>query len=100
MPSYSRKVQVKGKTAQELYDKIAADIDRFLSKTPIGKYDLDHNPSCLEVSFKSSMASATLRCTHEQLELDAKLSLLAAPFRSKLDEAIDRWIAKTFTPVA
>src|ERR1700746_3572100 len=97
MPSYTRKVQVKGKTAQELYDKVANDIDRFLSKTPIGKYELERSPSTLEVSFKSAMASATLRCTDQQLELDAKLSLFAAPFRSKLDESIDRWISKTFS---
>jgi hypothetical protein len=67
-----------------------------LSKTPIGKFELDKNPTAREVSFKSSMASATLRCLDGKLELDGKLSLMAAPFRGKLDEAIDKWLAKTF----
>ena len=97
MPSYTRTVQLAGRSAQELYDKVSADIDRFLTKSSIGKYDLDRNPDAKEVSFKASMASATLRCKDGELVLDAKLSLLAAPFRGKLDEAIDRWLAKTFT---
>ena len=96
MPSYSKTVQVPGKSAQELYDRVSQDIDRFLSKTPIGKYDLNRDPAKKEVSFTSSMASATLRCTDGQLELDGKLSLFAAPFRSKLDEGIEKWVAKTF----
>ena len=96
MPSYNRSVNLPGKSAQELYDKIAGDIDRFLSKTNIGKYDLDRDPGNREVRFKASMASATLRCLEGRLELDVKLSLLAAPFRGKLDEAIDKWLAKTF----
>lgn len=96
MPSYTRCVEIPGKSAQDLYDKVSQEIERFLSKTPIGQYDLDRNASSKEVSFKSSMASATLRCSDGRLELDAKLSLFAAPFKGKLDEAIDRWIAKTF----
>lgn len=96
MPSYSRSVEIPGKTAQELYEKISADIERFLSKTPIGQYDLNRDPGSKQVSFTSSMASATLKCQDGKLELDAKLSLFAAPFRGKLDEAIDRWLSKTF----
>jgi len=96
MPSYTKTVQIPGKSAQELYDRVSSEIDRFLGKTMIGKYELERNPAAREVSFKASMASATLRCGDGELVLDAKLSLLAAPFRSKLDDAIDRWVAKTF----
>jgi hypothetical protein len=96
MASYSRTVEVPGKSSQELYDKISTEIDRFLSKTPIGKYELQLDPKSKEVAFTSSMASATLICGEGKLVLNAKLSLFAAPFRSKLDEGIDRWIAKTF----
>ena len=96
MPSYSRKVPVPGKTAQELYDKVAGDIDRFLSKTPLGKADVERDPGKKEVRVKSSMFSATLLCQEGVLQLDAKLSLLAAPFKGKLDEGIDKWLAKAF----
>lgn len=96
MPSYTRKVEVPGKSSQELYDTVSSDISRFLEKTGIGKFDLERDPGKKCVSFKSSMVSATLRCTDGALELDAKLSLLATPFRSKIDEGIDRWVAKTF----
>ena len=96
MPSYSRKIEIPGKSAQELYDKVSTDIDRFLGKVPIGKYDVDCDPSKKEVRAKASMFSATLRCEEGGICLEAKLSLLAAAFRGKLDAGIDKWLAKAF----
>src|SRR5688572_12965366 len=98
MPSYSRSVKVPGKTAQELYDKVCSDIDRFLTKASIGKFDINCNPSKREVAVKSSMFSATLHCEEGTIRLEGSLSLMAMPFRAKIDEGIDRWIAKTFQP--
>ncbi|MGK5082360.1 hypothetical protein WDW37_03565 [Bdellovibrionota bacterium FG-1] len=96
MPSYTRKVQVPGKSSQELYDKVSKDIGRLMEKTSIGKFDITHDSSAKSVHLKSSMFTATLVCGEGHLELNGKLSLLAAPFRSKIDEAIDKWIAKAF----
>jgi hypothetical protein len=96
MPSYSRSISVQGRSAQELYDKISSSIETFLGKTSIGKYELHRDPDKKTVDFKSSMASASLECRDGTIQLQAQLSLLAAPFRGKLDEGIDRWIAKTF----
>lgn len=96
MPSYSRKVEIPGKSAQELYDKVASDIERFMEKTPMGKMEIARDPAKKEVNLVSTMATATLYCKDGCLELEAKLSLLAAPFRSKLDDGIDRWLAKAF----
>ena len=96
MPKYSRQVRIPGKTAEELYQQISQDIDHFLSKTPIGKYQLERRPEVKEVEFKSSMASAILICGEEELRLNVNLSLLATPFRSKLDEGIDKWLARKF----
>ncbi len=96
MPSYSRKVEIKGKSAQELYDKVAGDIDRFVSKIPMGKFDIDRNASAKTVDVKSSMATASLVCKEGCIELNVKLGLMAAPFRGKLDEGINKWLSKTF----
>ncbi|MGZ3697909.1 MAG: hypothetical protein ACXWPM_00965 [Bdellovibrionota bacterium] len=96
MPSYSRKVEVPGKSSQELYDRISKDIERFLEKTPIGKFEITRDPSRKQVGVKSSMVTATLHCHDGLMHFDAKLSLLAAPFKSKLDAGIDHWIQKTF----
>jgi hypothetical protein len=96
MASYTRTVQIPGKTSQQLYDRISSEIDSFLSKTSIGKYTLERDPDKKEVRFQSSMASASLLCGEEKIDLTAKLSLFASPFRAKLDEGIDRWISKTF----
>lgn len=97
MPSYSRTVKIPGKSSQELYDKVAQDIDKFLSKGPSSfKFDIERDPQNKEVRLKSSMATATLVCKDGALELDSKLSLLAAPFKSKIDEGIDKWLSKTF----
>lgn len=96
MPSYSRDVKVPGKSAAEIYDKVQGGIDRFLSKTPIGKFELGKDEKKKTVSVKSSMFNGTLTCAEGTIRVEAKLSLLAAPFKSKLDEGIDKWVSKTF----
>jgi hypothetical protein len=96
MPKYSRSIQLPGKTAQDLYDRVSADIDGFMAKTKIGKYEIARDAPAKKVSFKSSLASATLTCSEGAIQLDAELSLLAAPFRPKLDEGINKWLARAF----
>ena len=96
MPSYSKKVQIPGKSSQELYDKVSEGIDRFISKVPIGKYEIERDPKNKAIKINGSVFSATLTCTESEIELQGKLSLVAAPFKSKLDQGIDHWISKTF----
>jgi hypothetical protein len=96
MPSFSRKVQIPGRTAQELYERVAADIERFLSKAAVGSFEVDRDAESKEVRIKGSIFSATLFFQDSEIELKAQLSLLAMPFRSQLDQGIDRWLAKTF----
>jgi hypothetical protein len=96
MPSYSRNVAVPGKTAQELYDKVAVEIDRFLEKSGMGKFDVARDPAQKTISVKSPMFSAKLVCEDANLKLDGSLSLLAMPFKSKIDSGIDWWIGKHF----
>jgi hypothetical protein len=100
MPSYSRKVQIPGKSSQELYDKVSADIDRFMEKTGIGKVEISRDAPRKQLEVKSSMFSAVLVCREGAIELDGKLSLLATPFKGKIDDGIDRWLAKTFKTTA
>jgi hypothetical protein len=97
MPSYSRKVDLPGRSAQELYDKVASDIERFLGKGSLPvSVDIERDAAKKEVRAKSSMFSATLACSDGQMKVDVQLSLLATPFRSKLDEGITKWLSKTF----
>jgi hypothetical protein len=96
MPSYSRKVEIPGRSSQELYDAISKDIERFMSKASIGKFEIDRNPGAKKLFIKGSIFSATLTCGEAQMQLDAQLSLLAMPFKSKLDDGITRWLNKTF----
>lgn len=96
MAGYSRQVDIKGKTAQELYDKVSGDIENFMSKTPIGKVEVGRIPDKKQVTIKSSMLTATLFCEEGKIRIDAKLGLMAMPFKSKIDEGIDKWLAKTF----
>ena len=96
MPSYSKKVQIPGKTSQELYDKVSSDIDHFLGKIGVGKVEVERVPASKRVMIKSSMVTATLSCLEGAIDVDAKLSLFAAPFKGKIDEGITKWISKTF----
>ncbi len=96
MPSYARIVKVPGKNSQELYDKVSTEIGRFMEKSNVGKFDVKSDPAKKQVSVSSSMFSATLHCEEGALRLEGKLSLMAMPFRSKIDEGIDKWMAKNF----
>ncbi len=96
MPKYSRNVSIPGKSAQDLYDRVSADIEKFISKTPIGKYDIQRDATARTVAFKSSMASAKLLCTDGTIQIDVDLSMFAAPFRSKLDEGLNKWLQRAF----
>ncbi len=96
MPKYTRCVSISGRKSQELYDQLAADIDRFLSKMSIGKVNVERKPDLKQLQIQSSMVKATLICEEGQIRVNADLSLFAAPFRSKIDEGIDKWIARTF----
>lgn len=97
MPSYSRSVKIPGKSADELYTVIAGDIHHFLSKAAaLGKYEVEPDPTKKTLNIKGSMFSAVLTCRDGEMAADVKLSLLAAPFRSKLDEGITKWLAKKF----
>ncbi len=96
MPAYSKQVRIPGKSAQELFDKISHDIEGLMNGMKVGSIKLDRDPAKKQVQVKASMFSATLSCTDGTLTLDAQLSLLALPFRSRIDEHVEKWVAKSF----
>lgn len=96
MPSYSKQVSVPGKSAQDIYRKVGAELRGFLEKTPIGKYELRQDDAKKSFSIDSGMFKAMLHCEDGKIRLEGSLSLLASPFKGKLDEGIERWVAKTF----
>ena len=96
MANYSKNIPIPGKSATDIYTAITRDIDKFLSKTPIGKYELNRNDESKEISFKSNMASGSLTAKEGEVKVDIALSFLATPFKGKLDEGIQKWLTKTF----
>ncbi len=96
MAEYKREVSVPGKSAQELYDRVSLDIDRFLSKGSLSGFSVERNAPQLQMVVKGPMTEAILSCHEGTIKLHAKLGFLAAPFKSKLDEGITRWLQKTF----
>lgn len=97
MPSFKKSVPIPGKSSQELYDIVDSSIDRFLSKTGMGGYELTRDPDAKKLFAKAKLFSATLVCTDGNLSLDVSLSLLAAPFKGQLDSAIEKWVSKNFS---
>ena len=96
MARYQRSVQLPGISAVTLYEKVSGEIDHFLSKAVPGNFDIERDPQRSEVRVQSSLFSATLSCEEARMGLDVQLSLLASPFKSKLDQAVNRWLAKSF----
>ena len=96
MPSYMREVKIPGKNADELFQLAKQGLDHMLSRATIGNFDVKHDVNLKEIRVKGSMLSATLSCSDEKMKIEAQLSLLATPFKAKIDEGITRWLAKTF----
>jgi hypothetical protein len=96
MPAYNKKVSVPGKSAQELYDKIAMDIDQLVSKWGLPNAKLTRDAAKRQIHLKAPMVEAVLSCVEGEVRLDAQLGLLAMPFRSKIDEQVDKWVGRNF----
>jgi len=96
MPSYKKVVPLPGRSSSEIYDVVSNNIDRFLSKTGMGGYDLTKDPEQKKLFAKAKLFSATLICSEGEVTLDVSLSLFAAPFKGQLDSAVDKWIQKNF----
>ena len=63
--------------ADSIYASISGDIDRFLTKSSIGNFEINRDDAAKKVSFKSSMASGTLAAKDEQLQVEISLSFLS-----------------------
>lgn len=96
MPGYQKEIPIPGKSSDEIYEKVAADIERFLSKGPAGHVDIDRDAANKEVRVTSKIFNATLHCQDGRISVQGKLSLVALPFKSKIDEGIEKWVAKAF----
>lgn len=96
MPSFTKKVPIPGKSSQEVFDTMSSGIEQFLTKAAVGKFQVDRDPQKKELRIKSSLFSATLVCSESEMEVQAQLSLLAMPFKSKFDEGITRWVNRAF----
>ncbi len=96
MPPYSKSVQVKGFLSKELYQICEQEIDKLSPLATFGKIDLKKSPETCSMQVKASMFEATLQCEDGLMSLQGKLGLLAMPFKSKIDQSIDRWVEKRF----
>jgi hypothetical protein len=98
MASYTRKISLPGKSADEIYGRISKAVDGFLAKDSgkFGKFNLQRDEKSKTLQLESSQATARLRCEDGGIHLDGKLSFLASAFRGKIDGWIDQWIEKSF----
>jgi hypothetical protein len=67
-----------------------------IAKWGLPNAKLTHDPAKKEIRLKAPMVEAVLSCTDGQLNLEAQLGLLAMPFRSKIDEQVNKWVNRNF----
>lgn len=97
MPAFSKKVPIPGKSSQELYETLSREIERFVQKATGGsKYEISRDEGAKRFEIKSALFSGSVSCAEGEMQMDLKLSLLAAAFKGKLDEGIEKWVNKTF----
>ena len=96
MANFSKIFSIPGQNADAIYTATASNIEHFLSKVPMGTFEIDRDPTEKKVSFKSSMASGTVTASEGSLRVDITLSFLASAFKGKIDEGVTKWLTKTF----
>lgn len=96
MPAYKKTLKVPGKTSQELYDRVNKELAPFLDKLSLGQFKIECHADSKTFTLNGKGVEAKLFCREGELELDGSLSLFLLPFKSKIDEGIDRWSTKLF----
>jgi len=94
MPAYKKKIKAPGQSADVLFKLVSGGLEGFLKKMGISDFEIKTNASKKQIELESKFFSATLIARKDELELDGSLSLLAMPFKSKIDEGIEKWIQK------
>jgi hypothetical protein len=98
MANYEKRVELPGKSASEIFDRIAQAVDKLQQKDTgkFGQFDVSTDPATKTMKLKSSMVTADLVCRDGVVELKGKLSFLASAFRPKIDSVIDEWVSRAF----
>jgi hypothetical protein len=98
MPSFKKKIHIPGKTAFDLYQKADISLSHFLEKYDgkIGKIECVKQEEQMTLILNSKFFKAFLKCEDAAFDLRCELSLMALPFRGKIEEGIDHWIKKHF----
>jgi hypothetical protein len=98
MPKYTKSFSLPGVKPETVFDKIVGDSERWKTsiESMLGKVEIQSDPALKQISLKSKFVNAVFVCLPEEVRVDADLSLMAMPFKGKVDEGIDRWIKKTF----
>jgi hypothetical protein len=95
MSNYSKRIRVPGKSVDELYSRAAKGVEKILSQVGSG-YDVVRDEERHTMELNSKWVKAFLKVQNEEIVLDAKLSFLARPFKSKIDGWIAGWAEKEF----
>ncbi len=96
MRKYAKEITIPGVSAQDIYQKVTDGMDDFLDKIPIGKLAVTRHDDTQSIEIESSHVVGTLECVEGLIRVSGKLSLLARPFRPRMDAAIDSWISSNF----
>lgn len=94
MPAWNRTFALPGVTADRSYARARSDIAGLLERAKLGHFDLQEDPAAKKIRFDSKLASATLHCRDGEVEIDAKLSLVAFPFRGQIEKVLENWAAE------
>lgn len=101
MPAFKKTISVPGLKKDEIYARVKTEVGRAQEKlkdstNPLAKFDVNFRDEICEVGVKAKLFSGSLTFRDGQVEATFDLSILATPFRSQIDEQIDRWVTRAF----
>ncbi len=92
-----KKYEVPGHSASEIYRKVAMELRAAVGgKSFMKDITLNYNDPETRIELKSKYADAILVCLPGRVEVDAKLAMMALPFKGKIEKFFDEWAHKLF----
>ena len=91
MPKLHKRIEIPGQSARDLFARIRSEMEQSLARAGVDGAKLSLRESECVVEVSHAMIAGTIRCHEGAIEVDAKLSLLATPFRSKIEGWFEAW---------
>ncbi len=92
MAAIQKTITLTGRSAAEIYELLARDLETWSKHSALPGIKIEPHPQEQTVRLQSQWVNANFRCFDGQIQVQAELSWMARPFRSKIEAQLDKWV--------